>query len=56
MTLIKNVGHMRFSNILTVAFSVTLPVEIYNPVPPAKYDFNYSVSLNAFASNEQQAK
>jgi len=39
------------SNILTVALSVGLPVEISNPVPARHaYHFNHSVSLNAFAS------
>jgi len=32
-----------------MTFPVGLPAKIDNPVSPAKYDFNNSVPLNAFA-------
>jgi len=47
--LIKNVAHV-FCQIFNRDFFGCLAANIKNLLPPAKYDFNNSVSLNAFAS------
>jgi len=48
--LIKKRRTCVLSNILIVAISVGWPVAVNNHAPPAKYDFNNSVKLVAFAS------